>query len=108
MCVLAGHKCAKIRETMTKLSGSKHTTNEQLCTSRKSRDFIDLVKIIQWLLTFNPFVLTNSNLRSLQSGLSLSKEKDGVNCEDAETIGANIQTELDNKAINDVSFKKSN
>ena len=65
------------------------------------------MKIIQWLLTFNPFVLTNSNLRYLQSGLSSSKEKDGVNCEDAETIGANIQAKLDNKAIN-VSFKKSN
>ena len=66
------------------------------------------MKIIQWLLSFNTFVLTNSNLRSLQSGLSSSKEKDGVNCEDAETIGANIQTRLDNKAFNDISFKKSN
>ena len=109
--VLSGHKCSEVHEAMTELSGSKHTTSEQhveLGTSRKSRDFIDLVKIIQWLLTFNPFVLTNSNLRSLQSGLSLSKEKDGVNCEDAETIGANIQTKLDNKAFNDISFKKSN
>ena len=53
-------------------------------------------------------MLTNSNLRSLQSGLSSSKEKDGVNCEDAETIGAKIQTRLDNKAFNDISFKKSN
>ena len=66
------------------------------------------MKIIQWLLSFNPNVLTNSNLRSLQSGLSSSKEKDGVNCEDAETIGAKIQTRLDNKAFNDISFKKSN
>ena len=53
-------------------------------------------------------MLTNSNLRSLQSGLNSSKEKDGVNCEDAEMIGANIQTKLDNKAFNDTSFKKSN
>ena len=109
--VLSGHKCAEVHEAMTELSGSKHTTSEQhveLGTSRKSRDFIDLVKIIQWLLTFNPFVLTNSNLRSLQSGLSLSKEKDGVNCKDAETIGANIQTKLDNTAFNGISFKKSN
>ena len=109
--VLLGHKCAEVHEAMTEPSGSKYTTSEQhveLGTSRKSRDFIDLVKIIQWLLTFNPFVLTNSNLRSLQSGLSSSKEKDGVNCEDAETIGANIQTKLDNKAFNDIYFKKSN
>ena len=66
------------------------------------------MKIIQWLLTFNSFVLTNSNLRSLQSGLSSSKEKDGANCKDAEMIGANIQTNLDNKAFNDMSFKKLN
>ena len=108
--VLSGHKCSEVHEAMTELSGSKHTTTEQhveLGTSGKSRDFIDLVKIIQWLVTFNPIVLTNSNLRSLQSGLSLSKEKDGVNCEDAETIGAKIQTKLDNKAFN-ISFKKSN
>ena len=63
------------------------------------------MKIIQWLLTFNPFVLSNSNLRSLQPGLILSKEKDGVNCEDAETFGANIQTKLDNKAFNDIAKK---
>ena len=50
------------------------------------------MKIIQWLLTFNSYVLTNSNLRSLQSGLSSSKERDGVNCEDAGTNGANIQS----------------
>ena len=93
--VLSGHKCAEVHEAMAELSGSKHTTSEQhveLGTSRKSRDFIDLVKIIQWLLTFNPFVLTNSNVRYLQSGLSSSKEKDGVNCEDAEMIGVNIQS----------------
>ena len=96
---------------MTELSGSKHATSEQhveLSSSRKSRDFIDLVKIIQSLLTFNPFVLTKSNLRSLQSGLSSSKEKDGVNCEDAKTIGANLQTKLDKQAFNGISFKKSN
>ena len=58
--VLSGHKFAEVHEAMAELSGSKHTTSEQhveLGTSRKSRDFIDLVKIIQWLLTFNPFVL---------------------------------------------------
>ena len=107
--VLSGHKCAEVREVMTELSGSKHTTSEQhveLGTSQKSRDFIDLVKIIQWLLSFNPNVLTNSNLKSLQSGLSSSKEKDGVNCEDAETIGASMQTKLDNKAFNDICFKR--
>ena len=92
--VLSGHNWAEVREAMTEPSGSKYTTSEQhieLGTSWNSRDFVDLVKIIQWLLTFNPFLLTNSNLRSLQSGSSSSKEKDGVNCEDAETSGANIQ-----------------
>ena len=55
LLVLSGHKCAEAHEAMTELSGLKHTTREQnveLCTSRKRRDFIDLVKIIQWLLTF--------------------------------------------------------
>ena len=88
--VLSGHKCTEVHAAMTELSESKHTANEQhveLGTSRKSRDFIDLVKIIQWLLTFNLLVLTYSNLKCLQSGLGSSKEKDKVKCEDAETIG---------------------
>ena len=42
---------------------------------KKSRDFIDLVKIIQWLLTFNSFVETNSNLRSLPVRIKLIKTK---------------------------------
>ena len=107
---LSGHRRVEVHDVMTERSGSKHTTNEQHVeqgTSRKSNDFIDLGNIIQWLLTFNLFVLTNSNLRSLQSGLRSSKEKDGIICEDAETIGANIQTKLDSKTFNDISFKKS-
>ena len=70
---------------MTEISESKHTTSEQygdLATLRKSGHFIDLVKVIQWLLTFNPFMLTDSNLESLQSGLSSTKEKDKFNCKD--------------------------
>ena len=107
---LSAHRRVEVHDVMTERSGSKHTTNEQHVeqgTSRKSKDFIDLGNIIQWLLTFNLFVLTNSNLRSLQSGLRSSKEKDGIICEDAETIGANIQTKLDSKTFNDISFKKS-
>ena len=107
---LSGHRRVEVHDVMTERSGSKHTTNEQHVeqgTSRKSKDFIDLGNIIQWLLTFNLFVLANSNLRSLQSGLRSSKEKDGIICEDAETIGANIQTKLDSKTFNDISFKKS-
>ena len=107
---LSGHRRVEVHDVMTERSGSKHTTNEQHVeqgTSRKSKDFIDLGNIIQWLLTFNLFVLTNSNLRSLQSGLRSSKEKDGIICEDAETIGANMQTKLDSKTFNDISFKKS-
>ena len=53
-------------------------------------------------------MLTDSDLTCLKSGLSLSKEKDKINCEGAETIGANIQTKLDSKAFNDILFKKSN
>ena len=70
---------------MTEISESKHTTSEQygeLATLRKSGHFMDLVKVIQWLLTFNPFMLTDSNLESLQSGLSSTKEMDKFNCKD--------------------------
>ena len=108
--VLSEHKYAEIHEAMTDLSTSKHTTSEQhieLGDSRKGRDFIDLVKIIQWLLTFNPFVSRDPNLPCLQSGLCSSKENDKVNCENAEVSGANIQKKLENKYFNDISFKRS-
>ena len=47
--VLSGHRCVEVHEAITELSGSKYTTREQhfeLGNSGKSRDFIDLVKII--------------------------------------------------------------
>ena len=45
-------------------------------------------------------------LTCLQSGLSSSKEKDKVNCEDVETIGANRQTNRQNRQ--NISFRRSN
>ena len=95
--MLSRHKCAEVKEAMTELSGSKHTASEpqvELGTLRESKDFIDLVKIFQWLLTFNPFVSTDSKLRCLRSGLNSSKEKDKVNCEE----GWNDWSKSTNKA----------
>ena len=107
--VLSGRKCAEIHEaTQNFLDQSLRQVSNMLnWVPHKKGEilFIDLVKIIQWLLTFNPFVLINSNLRS--SGLNSSREKDGVNRENAETITANMQTKLENKAFN-ISFKRSN
>ena len=109
--VLSGRKCAEIHEaTQNFLDQSLRQVSNMLnWVPHKKGEilFIDLVKIIQWLLTFNPFVLINSNLRSFQSGLNSSREKDGVNRENAETITANMQTKLENKTFN-ISFKRSN
>ena len=79
----------------------------ELNISRKSRDFIDLVKIIQWLLTFNPFAPINSNLRCIKSVLCSSNASDKINYVKTETIAIKTQTKVDKKIFSKISFKRS-
>ena len=54
--VLSGHKSTEVHEAKTELSGLKHRASEQhveLGTLLKSKGFVDLVKIMQLLLSFN-------------------------------------------------------
>ena len=62
--VLQGRKSAEVHEATAEISGLKYRTSKQhveLGTSRKSNSFIDLMKTIHWLPTFDTFSLTDPN-----------------------------------------------
>ena len=108
--VHSSHKCAEIHEAMTDSTNHKHETSEQhvdLRPSRINRDFADLITVIKWLLSHNPFLPIDPNLRSLASGLSSTSADDGVNCDNAENVGEKIQNVLDGKPFTEIQFKKS-
>ena len=54
----------------------------------------------------DPFDVEDCRLRSLGSGVSAA-EGDGVNCDNAEQVGSNIMTKLDNCAYAEVVMKKA-
>ncbi len=55
---------------------------------------------------YKPFNLNQPKLCSLSSGLTDS-EGDGVNCDEAEQVGAKIHKKLDNVSVVDASIKRS-
>ena len=87
------HKCAEIHEVMTDISNTKLITSDQhveLRLSRKERDCEDLVKMLNWLHLHNPFTPLDPNLKCLDSGQSLIKGSNKINCDNAEQVGSDI------------------
>ena len=103
------HKCAAVHDAMTSLTDAKHKTSEQhteLGESRSSRDYHDLCTIQAWFDKHEPFDINEPRLRSLSTGLTAS-DGDGVNCQEAEKVGACIQRKLDNVNVHLASIKRS-
>ncbi len=103
------HKCAAVHDAMTTATNLKHKTSEQhveLGTSRTKCDQEDLGKIQSWFSQHEPFNLNQPKLCSLSFGLTAS-EGDGVNCDEAEQVGAKIHKKLDNVSVVDASIKRS-
>ena len=59
-------------------------------------------KFLDWFRSHDPFDGNVPQLRSLASGLA-SSEGDGINCDETEKVGSEIQRSLDS-----VSVKKGN
>ena len=109
--IVSGYKSAEVHDAKTELTNSKLEASDQhveMRESRKLRDFEDLKRLIQWLLTHNPFFPIDPDLRCLHSGLSSKEGKDKVNCENIEIIGGNIQRNIDGQNFKEITFKKSN
>jgi hypothetical protein len=103
------HKCAEIHDAMTTLTERGLMSSEQhieLGTSRSNRDFHDLTKIKEWFDEHDPFDMSDGKLRSLSSALTACIG-DGINCDDTECVGANLQKQLDNASIAKASIKRS-
>ena len=106
MWVKTMHRCASVHNAMSDLTGLLHKTSEQhteLGQSRIKRDNADLQKIINWFCYHNPFSVEDPSLRSLSTGLTAMKEN-GINCDDADSVGRSIQKKLDNVCIEDAKF----
>ena len=55
---------------------------------------------------FNPFDLQDSRLQNIFIGIS-ADNNDGVNCDQAEQVGFEIQRSLDNIVVNQATIKRS-
>jgi hypothetical protein len=103
------HRCAGLHNAMSNLTGQKHRTSEQhieLGATRVGRDNTDLEKLISWFEIHDPFDPSQTLLKSLSSGLT-ALDDDGINCDDAENVGLEIQKSLDNKSVADAKIKRS-
>ena len=95
------------REWFSSLTRLLHVSNDQhveLGVSRKRRDTIGLQKMISWFDGHNPFSITEPCLKSFSTGIIATE---GINCDDAETVGERIQKSLDNLTVEEAKiFKK--
>jgi hypothetical protein len=103
------HHCAAIHRAMTELTGMYRVTSDQhaeVGKSRTYRDVCDQQKLFTWLESHDPFRGYVTGLVCLSSGLT-AVDSDGINCDQAEDVGAAIQMQMDGLPFSDVSLKKS-
>lgn len=102
------HACATVHNSMSSLTGMQHTTSfqhEDFATSRREHDWRDMKKIMDWFLIHDPFDSGVVKLRSLASGLTAS-ENDGINCDETEKVGTEIQRSMDNQPVSNATIKR--
>ena len=71
--------------------------------ARRLRDVVDRENLYLWLKDHNPFSTLETRLKSLSTGITVDS---GLNCDDAERIGAEIHKKLDGLAIADAKVKR--
>ena len=98
--------CSKIRNGTEELAslGSSNSQHKELASARVERDNNNFLKILTWFRNHSPFT-TSEKLVCLDSGFD--DEKNTVECDRAETIGARIQKLLDNQVFASCSFKRN-
>ena len=62
-------------------------------------------KFIDWFRSHDPFDGNVPQLRSLASGLA-SSEGDGINCDETEKVGSEIQRSLDSVSFRNATIKR--
>ena len=94
---------------MSKLTKHRFESSEQHCESGESRrktDTKDVKVLKEQLNQLNPFDLQDSRLQNIFIGIS-ADNNDGVNCDQAEQVGFEIQHSLANIVVNQVTIKRS-
>ena len=97
------HRLAGVHGAMSALTGQIHQTSDQHVKEREARierDQRDIRTLQNWFEDRSPFTDTKE-LVSVANGITASKES-GINCDNAEEIGAKIQQSLD-----DVNYQMS-
>ena len=103
------HECGAIHESMQKLTKHRFESREQHCESgesRQKRDTKDVKVLKEQLNQFNLFDLQDSRLQNIFTGIS-ADNNDGVNCDQAEQVGFEIQCSFDNIEVNLATIKRS-
>lgn len=103
------HECGSIHDSMSKLTKHRFESSEQhreCGESRRRRDNKDVEALKKQLEEFNPFDVQEPRLQNIFTGLS-ADDKDGVNCDQAEKVGLEIQQSLDNINVNKATIKRS-
>ena len=95
--VYSMHKCAGVHAALANATGSDQCTSElhhvEYGNRRLQRDYEDLMKVMQWFHTNNPFDTGNSRLQNIATGV-VASEKDGIKCHTADSVGSAIMTEI--------------
>ena len=93
---------------LTNVSAKCSEQHEEIGKSRTSQDYRDCQKFLEWLNERNPFHVPDQDLYSLATGLVSSNGTDNVNCELAEEVGKEIQSELDNLTYEAATIRRKN
>ena len=96
------HECGAIHESMSKLTKHCFESSEQHCEFgewRWKKNIKDVKVLKEQLNQFNPFDLQDSRLQNILTFIS-ADNNDGVNFDLAEQVGFEIQSSLDNIAVN--------
>ena len=102
------HRCDEVNYTMESVTRRHHQFSEQyveMSTTRRQRGNFDIKLLIELLQQFDPF-LYGSRLRCIITGVAVD-EDDAINCNEVETIGAEIQQSLDGFAVSKTIVPRS-
>ena len=103
------HECASIHESMAKLTKHRFESSQQHCESgeaRRKRDGTDVEALKDQLKQHNPFDCQDSRLQCIFTGMAADLN-DEVNCDQAETVGFEIQNSLNDVVVSKASIKRS-
>jgi len=104
------HECASVHAAINDLVGIDLSAgsdyHDDLGKSRRSRDFQDLNKILEFFAINNPFEVQDGRLHNIATGL-VASDTDGINCDSADDVGLQIMQSMDGKAFTDVVLRRT-